>query len=181
MSIRSGQPGEFCPIGPIPTPEEYVEYKNELDTVKASNPKDSIGVRKVSITKVPMQVIMEVAVAMMEGSCKYGAHNYRKAGVRTTVYIDAAVGRHIAAFVEGEDIDPASGVHHVTKAIAGLIVLRDAMLNGKCYDDRPIRVTNSNWLEDLNKQAITILDKYPDPKRPFTQVGEDEGTNEIPL
>ena len=180
MSIRSGQPGEFCPIGPIPTTEEYVEYKNELDTVKASNPKDSIGIRKVSITKLPLQVAMETSLAMMEG-VKYGAHNYRKAGVRATVYIDAAVGRHLIPWIEGQDIDPASGLSHITKAIAGLMVLRDAMLNNKWVDDRPIRVTNQSWLDDFNKQAVAILDKCPNPKRPYTQVGEDEGTNEVPL
>lgn len=183
MSIRDSKPGEFSPIGHVPilTEEEYAVYQNGVDTVKASNPKDSIGVKKVSIMKLPLQVVMEVSLAMLEGSCKYGAHNYRKAGVRTTVYIDAAVGRHLIPFVEGQDIDPASGIHHVTKAIAGLMVLRDAMLNDKCYDDRPIKANNQNWLEDLNKQAVAILDKYPNPKKPFTQVGQDEGTKEVPL
>ena len=78
----------------------------------------------------------EVGVGMLEGSIKYGRHNYRAIGVRAEVYYDAAR-RHIDAWWEGEDIDPDSGLSHITKAICSLVVLRDAMIQGKLFDDRP--------------------------------------------
>lgn len=128
---------------------------------KETNPKDSIGVSKSPLSKIPMQVVYEAGLGMLEGACKYGAFNYRAAGVRASVYYDA-LQRHMNAWWEGEDIDPDSGLSHVTKAITTLMVLRDAMLNDKLNDDRPPSVKNPNWLNDYNKKAAEIVDKYKD-------------------
>src|SRR5512143_1165912 len=103
---------------------------------KPSNPKDSVGVKKVSLSYVPAPVLMETAVGMQEGGFKYGRHNYRVIGVRGSVYYDATM-RHLMSWWEGEDIDPDSGLSHVTKAICSLVVLRDAMMQGCFTDDRP--------------------------------------------
>ena len=105
---------------------------------KPSNPKDAIGIAKVPISCVPAGVLAEVSVAMLEGALKYGRHNYRAGGVRASVYYDAAL-RHLMAWWEGEDLDPDTNfcLHHVTKAIAGLTILRDAMLTQTLEDDRP--------------------------------------------
>ena len=104
--------------------------------MKLENPKEAIGQAKVSIHHIPPRVILEVAQAMMEGSKKYGIYNYRKAGVHYSTYYSSTF-RHLAAFFEGEDIDKDSGLSHVTKAIAGLVVLRDSMIEGNAIDDRP--------------------------------------------
>lgn len=131
-------------------------------TSKPTNPKDVIGVRKTPVSTVPAGVIMEVGLAMLEGAAKYGRHNYRVAGVRSSVYYDASVG-HVMDWWEGEDIDPDSGISHVTKAIASLVVLRDSMLQGKLVDDRPPR---SRVLKrDFNPMAGQIIDRHAD-KRP---------------
>jgi len=45
------------------------------------------------------------------------------------------------AFYGGEDCDQDSGLSHITKAIAGLIILRDAMLNDSVVDDRYEAIT----------------------------------------
>lgn len=135
---------------------------------KPSNPKDTLGIQRVpSFSVIPRQVVAEVGLALLEGACKYGRHNYRVAGVRASVYMDA-VDRHISAFWEGQDIDPDSGLSHVTKAIAGLVVLRDSMIQGNWVDDRPPIVRNPNWISECNKTALEILGKYPEPKVPFT-------------
>jgi hypothetical protein len=136
---------------------------------KPTNPKDAIGATKVPWSTLPIQVLGEVGLAMLEGSCKYGRSNYRVAGVRASVYYDAVVARHLAAWWEGQDIDPASGIHHISKAIAGLMVLRDAMLQDKCYDDRPPPAANQKWVDDLNTKTVELLAKYPGPKSPFTK------------
>lgn len=183
MAIRNGEPGEFAPIGCKPGKlhpagelsddvKEYMEYKNGLETTKASNPKDIVGVKKAPISTVPCNVMLEVGLAMLEGGCKYGRHNYRKAGVRASVYYDAVVGRHLFGWWEGQDLDPDSGLSHITKAIAGLVVLRDAMMNDMWTDDRPIKVKDQDWVIKFNAQAKVIIEKYPDPVPPFTQVGE---------
>jgi hypothetical protein len=105
------------------------------------NPKEAIGKTKTQFHLVPPRVLKEVAEAMTEGGSKYGAYNYREAGVTYSTYYSSTF-RHLTAWFEGEDIDPDSGLSHVVKAISGLIVLRDSMLQGNATDDRPI-VDNS--------------------------------------
>lgn len=133
---------------------------------KPSNPKDALGILKVPMSTVPTPVIAETGCAMLEGAAKYGRHNFRVIGVRAGVYYDAAF-RHLAAWWEGEDDDPDSGLSHVTKAIASLVVLRDAMINGNWVDDRPPPAPKG-WLAGLNERVAVILKKYPDPKQPYT-------------
>lgn len=101
-----------------------------------SNPKDISGQQKVSISYVPTEVLLEAAVAMSEGAIKYGPYNWRDTPVSATVYTDAAW-RHISAFMVGEDIDPDSGIHHLTKAITTLMVIRDAIIHNSWVDNRP--------------------------------------------
>ncbi len=128
---------------------------------KPSNPKDAIGTAKVSTWFVPSRVLLEVGVALLEGARKYGPFNWRTAGVRASVYVSAAE-RHLSAWKEGQDLDPDSGLSHVTKAIAGLTVLRDSMLQGNWVDDRPTPTTDKEtWVADLNAKVKEILARYP--------------------
>lgn len=127
---------------------------------KPTNPKDRIGCRKAGMSCVPASVLAELGVAMTEGALKYQPYNYREAGVRMSVYYDALL-RHMFAFWEGEDIDPDSGVSHVTKAIATLVVLRDAMMQGMCTDDRPPKA--KPFYPDLNAKSGALVDKYTTP------------------
>ena len=134
---------------------------------KPSNPKDNVGVRKAPICTVPLPVLSELGVAMLEGSLKYGRHNYRTVGVRTSVYVDA-VWRHLSAYWEGEDSDPDSGLSHITKAMACLAVLRDSEMQGNINDDRPPKSPHS-WQQVLNERAAKILDKFPNPVEPHLE------------
>ena len=143
-----------------------------MDFKKDTNPKDSVGIKKVPLSVVPAQVLMETGLALFEGARKYGRSNYRVAGVRASVYYDACM-RHMMSWWEGEDIDKDSGISHVTKAIGGLIVLRDAMLNDKWNDDRPPKVKNETFINDFNKKAESIIDKYPNAVESYTELNKD--------
>jgi hypothetical protein len=134
---------------------------------KDTNPKDSLGLKRPPLSVIPCPVLFEVGAAMLEGACKYRRHNYRVAGVRGSVYYDAAM-RHLMSWWEGEDIDPDSGVSHVTKAIAGLIVLRDSQLKGNWQDDRPPSA-REGWLRDIAGEVSKLLARYPHPLPPYTQ------------
>ena len=137
---------------------------------KPTNPKDAVGIRKAPYSTVPTLVMNEVGVAMLEGARKYGRHNYRVDGVRTSVYHDAAM-RHLGDFYEGLDIDPESGIHNVTKAIACLVIVRDAIMNDKLVDDRPPKTKNiAEQRETLNKLAAQIIDRIPDAKPAHTEI-----------
>src|SRR5690606_15991068 len=140
------------------------EYKRKRMSEKPSNPKDSVGIKKVPFSTVPSQVTAEVGLAMLEGALKYGRHNYRTVGVRASVYYDAAL-RHLTSFWEGQDIDPDSGLPHIVKCLACLYVLRDSQVMGNWVDDRPPRIPgHETWVGQLNEQASYLLEKYPDPK-----------------
>jgi hypothetical protein len=142
--------------------EEYrvlVGPEAPASNMKPTNPKDAIGIRKVNLSCVPAGVMLETAVALMEGAAKYGRHNYRGVGVRASVYYDAAAG-HLMDWWEGDDIDADSGLSHVTKAIASLVVLRDAMLQEKLTDDRPPR--SKVFKRDFNGKAAEVLDRHAD-------------------
>ena len=131
--------------------------------MKDSNPKDAVGTAKVPVSTVSMQVMSELTrylsgsvnalvqaelgLAMMEGALKYGRHNYRAVGVRASVYYDAAF-RHLSAWNYGQDIDPDSGLSHITKAIATLTVLRDSMIQGNWTDDRPPKGASRGSIAD---------------------------------
>jgi hypothetical protein len=125
--------------------------------VKATNPKDMIGTRKAPLSTVPMGVVVEMGVGMLEGAAKYGRHNYRCAGVRASVYFDALM-RHMVAWWEGEDLDPDSGLSHVTKALCTLAVLRDAQMQGMVTDDRPPR--SADFYKAMNAASAAMLDKH---------------------
>lgn len=135
---------------------------------KDTNPKDAVGIKKVPFSTISAPVLGELGVAMMEGALKYGRHNYRAAGVRSSVYYDATL-RHLTAWWEGEDIDPLSNLSHITKALASLTVLRDAMIFQKLNDDRPPKAP-VGWQEELNKKAGELIDKFPNPVSPITEI-----------
>jgi len=136
-----------------------------MSNSKDTNPKDAVGTKKVPLSTVSAPAMAEIGLAMLEGARKYGRHNYRAVGVRGSVYYDACL-RHLMAWWEGEDIDPDSGLSHIAKATACLMVLRDSMLMENWVDDRPPKV-KSGWVQELNKKAKDIIEKYPDALDPY--------------
>jgi hypothetical protein len=141
--------------------------------VKANNPKDAFGTLKASLSWVPMEVIFELALAFAEGGFKYGAHNYLVAEPRASVYLDAA-GRHVFDFwTLGVDIDAESkvGLHHISKAIALLAVLRAAQIHGKWIDDRPPPAP-ADFLQSLNEKMKLLAATFPDPVARYLSNGK---------
>lgn len=143
---------------------------------KDTNPKDAIGITKLPFSTLSGPAMGELGLAMMEGALKYGRHNYRAIGIRYSVYFDAAM-RHIWLWWEGEDIDPDSGLPHITKAMACLMILRDATIHNQYNDDRPPKTPKEGidrkvWVDGLNVQAKALRGKYPDPKEPYTEKKE---------
>jgi hypothetical protein len=151
------------------TEEEFLG--RALPEKKDTNPKDAVGIRKAPMSCVPAQPLLELGLAMMEGARKYGRHNYRVSGVRSSVYYDATL-RHLMAWWEGEDIDPDSGLSHLVKAMACLCVIRDSTIIGNVVDDRPPAL-KSGWQVDLNKKAGDLIDRLPHAKKPYTNLSSE--------
>lgn len=149
-------------------PPKLTPFPELSPILKASNPKQAQGIKKVPTHVIPPNVVAEVGLALLEGALKYGSYNYRAIGVRTSTYIDA-LNRHISAFWNGEDTDPESGLPHIIKAIACLVVLRDSQAYGNVTDDRPPRLPDG-WQTELNQKAAALIEKYPNPKEPYLNV-----------
>lgn len=147
-----------------------------LDTsdpnVKDSNPKDAIGCSKPSTHFIPRPVLYEVGNALLFGAGNYGAFNWRIAGVRASTYQNAA-GRHIDAWQEGEENAPDSGIHHLSHAIAGLMIIRDAIICDKFIDDRPPSAP-ADWMEKARAQTAAIIEGQTNPVEPYTQKRVEE-------
>lgn len=106
-----------------------------MSETKPTNPKDLIGCNKLPLHLWPETATMIGCLALLDGMLKYGRSNWRDAGVRATIYVDA-LRRHVGAWFEGEDIDTDSGLPHLAHALACLAILVDAQAAGKLVDDR---------------------------------------------
>lgn len=104
--------------------------------IKPSNPKDAIGSKRVAMHLVPDCIQAYAAIAFTEGALKYGKYNWRVAGVRVSIYLDAAR-RHLAAYQNGEWADTTTRVPHLASVLACVGIILDAGLSGKLTDDRP--------------------------------------------
>jgi hypothetical protein len=125
---------EGIPV-PIDITEEVLE--RVAPTPAGINPKDLIGATKVDLSVVPPSASLHLATAMMDGAKKYGPFNWRENPVLARVYVAAAM-RHMLQFLDGEDYDPISHVHHLGHAMACSAIVLDAMETGNLSDDRPL-------------------------------------------
>lgn len=118
-------------------------------TTLGTNPKDLVGNKKVSISKLPPIAILHGAHAMMDGASKYGPYNWRDNAVVSHIYVDAAL-RHLLAWWERQEVAEDSGVHHLGHALACCAILLDAQATGNLIDDRPKESGYNKVIERLN-------------------------------
>lgn len=103
----------------------------------SGNPKDAIGALKPDPSLVPQAGILHEAMAFQDGATKYGAYNWREKKVKGRVYVAAAM-RHLGQYLDGENFDPKSKVHHLGHARACLGIILDALETGNLIDNRPV-------------------------------------------
>lgn len=145
---------------------------------KPTNPKDAIGVSKAPMHLVPGSAKAYLAMAFLEGALKYGKYNWRIAGVRASIYLDA-MERHMEKFKNGEDVDQATKVPHLASVMACCAIILDADLVGKLNDDRPPRADVSKLIDGLSDHVAYLKDLYKD-ESPH-QYTLDDTTDDIPL
>jgi hypothetical protein len=138
-----------------------VQREQDDPTMKPTNPKDAIGSDKLPLHLWPETATLTGSLAFLEGALKYGRNNWRDAGVRATIYIDA-VKRHINAWAEGEDVAPDSEIPHLGHALACLAILVDAEAAGKLIDDRQYPGGYLELVEELTPHVARLKEKYAD-------------------
>lgn len=137
------------------------QVKEADQFIKATNPKDRIASNKLPLDLVPDTLAVFASLAFAEGAAKYGAYNWRVAGVRSSVY-RAALDRHLKSWWNGEDADPATGVPHLASILACAGILLDAELAGKLTDDRPPRVALGEAIRSLEGDVGRIKALFAD-------------------
>lgn len=147
---------------------------------KPTNPKDRIGSTKLPLDLVPSTVKTYAALAFLEGALKYGAYNWREAGVRVSIY-KAALERHLDKFWNGEWADPKTNVPHLASVIACAGIILDANLAGKVDDDRPPPINLGKHIEDSDKIVANLKEMFKehDPKHWTIKDGKKDNPESV--
>lgn len=133
-----------------------------VDRRKDTNPKDAAGSARIDPTLVSPFAVAECALAMEEGATKYGRYNYTVVGVKSRVYIAAAM-RHLWKYLLGETRDTKTGVHHLGSVMACAAILIDAEVRSKLVDDRPpSHKEASSWLDGLEARVKKVREVFKD-------------------
>lgn len=135
------------------------------DSTKLSNPKDAIGDTKVPLWLLSPIAKAQWAAAQFVGLVKYGAWNWRAAGVRSSTYL-SAMQRHIDAYSSGEELDPADGTPHLGHIMACAAILIDASAAGELTDDRPPSVSLRPAYAEVEAQMANTRALYADRPAP---------------
>lgn len=128
---------------------------------KPTNPKDALASARAPLHLVPATLKVYASMAFAEGAAKYGAHNWRVAGVRASVYKSAAE-RHLEKWWNGEWADPATGVPHLASVLASLGIILDAGLCGKLTDDRPPPAPLGGLMDEAEAEVRRLLELFGD-------------------
>jgi hypothetical protein len=142
------------------------------DDTKSSNPKDEIGSDKLPLHLVPSVLPAYAALAFTEGACKYGKYNWRAAGVRVSIYLDACY-RHLAKYQNGEWADPVTHVPHLGSVLACVGIILDAYHSGKLTDDRPPSQDTASAIDGMAASVIHLKQLFED-KHPHQHTIQDE-------
>lgn len=144
---------------------------------KDTNPKDVIGSNKLPLSIVPSTLTISASLGFLEGALKYGRFNWRIAGVRASIYLDA-LKRHIADYENGEDNDPHTGIPHLSNAAACIGILVDAKVCGKLNDDRAPRAPIGELIRSLEAEVVRLKLLFKDHHpHQYTIADGQEGDN----
>lgn len=115
------------------------------------NPKDKCGMKKAPLHLIPAAADIAEAQVLRFGAGRYGEFNWREEQIQASVYISAAK-RHLAAWFDGEDLDPESKVSHLAHARACMSILLDAISLDGVIDDRPTEGAAARLIKECEKR-----------------------------
>ncbi len=148
-------------IEDVPPTLPSVPFPLVKAVTKDTNPKDAAAVARVPLSIIPPVAKAHCAMAFFAGRLKYGSWNYLVAGVKASVYLDAAQ-RHLDAYNSGEELDPVDETHHLGNVMACCAILLAAKAAGKLVDDRPPSVGIRSAYTALEALAGKLAAKYGD-------------------
>lgn len=96
---------------------------------------------KAPLSMVPSELIEEVAKVLEFGATKYARDNWRQ-GMSWNQTLDSCL-RHLMKWNSGEDIDPESGLCHLSHAACNIAFLLSFRLTHNEMDDRYVAGSNN--------------------------------------
>ena len=134
------------------------------------NPKDTVGSTKLPLHLWPTAATAMGSVALLNGALKYGRNNWRRIGVRASIYVDACQ-RHLSAWFEGEQVDE-EGVPHLGAALACLAIIIDCEAAGKLIDDRQYPGGHRELMEALTPIVKQLQERHADKSPKHYTIGD---------
>ncbi len=105
----------------------------------------------------------EIAKALTYGATKYSDYNYAEGKGLDWLRLAGAAGRHLAAWLCGEEKDPESGLHPLSHCGASVVMLLNLILWGKGEDGRHKQDVARELAIAAQKRALDKLVKQGDP------------------
>lgn len=111
---------------------------------------------------LPPKALTEVAKVLTFGANKYDEHNWKKLDNLQNRYTGAAL-RHIFAHMDGEELDPETGLDHLAHALCCLLFKLEAKLqDGKSKEEglrEPIisEYSESYWSSESGEWYTSYL------------------------
>lgn len=132
--------GKFCSMECI---EKDLYPHEDVPKIKASNPKDALGVKndikdnKLPFNLIPVAALIGYAEVMRMGATKYEPRNWEKGIEYSRLY--AAALRHLLSWYQREDTDKESGLSHLKHCFWNIgALIHFVEKQREDLDDRPL-------------------------------------------
>jgi hypothetical protein len=108
---------------------------------------------------LPPRTLVEVGKVLTFGAAKYDEHNWKKLDNLQNRYTGAAL-RHIFAHMEGEELDPETGLDHLAHALCCLMFKLEAKLENGESKEEGLRESVSSEHRESNISLEQRLSDY---------------------
>jgi hypothetical protein len=92
---------------------------------------------KVGVWMLPTEPLEDIARVLDFGAKKYAAYNWTNGIKYSRIY--GSLLRHLFAWWRGEDVDPESGLSHLSHAGCNILFLLQFARSRPSFDDRPVK------------------------------------------
>lgn len=130
-----------------------------------TNPKKQFGDKSIPLNLWPALASSYGALGLYNGKLKYGQSNFNATPVEASIYIAGAM-RHLQAWAEGEELDPADGVPNLGGVLANIAIILEARAAGTLIDDRKLcdgYLKEREYLKGI-VASLQVLHKDKSPK-----------------
>src|SRR3990172_12466143 len=106
-----------------------VSSMKNMEAIKYDQQKPKLGL-------IPPKAVFSTGRAMTYGENKYHAYNYKTGAGLDWDRVYSPLLRHLEAWLDGEDIDPESGLNHLDHVGACTVMLQDLVFSKIGKDTR---------------------------------------------